>query len=681
LAGILAFEGSLKAQFYIKILGYSADTIYPKLINANTYQKMEAFNRLAFFHSFYNVDSAMYYAGQSLKLAEAYRNLNEKAFALRNMGNALSLAGNYRQAVLSLSQAMNIYEALGDPRKIIEIYYDLGLINYSIEDYSRSLIYVYKILEILDTEAEKGAEIVTPLEMAVLLGSSGIVAREIKDYDLAISFFKQYIELSRQIEISDDFHRHWVKSMAESYAFAGAIDSALKYTIIAQSLFLQNKNVPLSQHTGYESSLGGIYLKQGETDKALNLITKAYQTEIQNRSFYYAAGDAISLGDIYHSKKQIDSALYWYNAGFTNAAQLFLGFMAEKTDFGQQQVYSGYQYVHSISKVEIRERYYSLMKRLHKKVSVVYKSAGDPAKALLNHEIMVLYSDSLSTLLNNSEERKMQVRFETERTEQQLDLLEKNIALKESRLRNNRLIFGGVILFLVFTTLVVYLFFRQRRIREARNKLLLEQRLLRSQMNPHFIFNALSGIQSFIVGEEPDKASFYLTGFSTLVRSVLNSSDSDYITLENELKAIDSYLSLQRVRYPAKFDYSIDVDPLIEPEYQNIPPMLAQPFIENAIEHGVKHLETKGKVTVTFRLNHSFMILEIEDNGVGRKKAGELLLKRDKNHKSMATIITRERIAALNRRTKKKITLEIVDLKDEANHACGTRVVFEIPIT
>jgi sensor histidine kinase YesM len=159
----------------------------------------------------------------------------------------------------------------------------------------------------------------------------------------------------------------------------------------------------------------------------------------------------------------------------------------------------------------------------------------------------------------------------------------------------------------------------------------------------------------------------------------LHSSENEYITLENELKAIDSYLSLQKIRYPYKFDYSIDVDPSIEPEYLNIPTMLAQPFIENAIEHGVKNLKTKGKVTVRFRLNNSLLILEIEDNGVGRKKAAELLSKNDKDHESMAIDITRERLDLLNNKLKQKINLDIRDICDETGQPLGTLVTIEIP--
>ncbi len=125
--------------------------------------------------------------------------------------------------------------------------------------------------------------------------------------------------------------------------------------------------------------------------------------------------------------------------------------------------------------------------------------------------------------------------------------------------------------------------------------MLLKQRLLRSQMNPHFIFNSLSGIQNFIVTEKSTKASIYLSKFATLVRNILDSSVKEYVTLEKEIATIENYLELQKVRYAGKFEFSIKTDDAIDPESTMIPPMLAQPFIENAIEHGIVHSEKWDK--------------------------------------------------------------------------------------
>ena len=164
------------------------------------------------------------------------------------------------------------------------------------------------------------------------------------------------------------------------------------------------------------------------------------------------------------------------------------------------------------------------------------------------------------------------------------------------------------------------------------------------------------------------------------MRQILNSTAVEYVSLEEEISSIENYLSLQKVRYRDMFDYTLEVDEAIDTETTRIPPMLAQPFIENSIEHGILHKGSKGKIAVCFKLENNQVLLVVQDDGIGREKAQELLKQHYKDHKSMATAITRERITVLNRRRKHKITFEIIDLKDEQGEARGTRVVFGVPV-
>jgi len=199
-------------------------------------------------------------------------------------------------------------------------------------------------------------------------------------------------------------------------------------------------------------------------------------------------------------------------------------------------------------------------------------------------------------------------------------------------------------------------------------------------MNPHFIFNSLSSIQNFIVTEKPDKASIYLSKFSKLFRNILDNSVEEFVTLEKEISTIENYLELQKVRYAGKFDYRIDIANEIDAETMQIPPMLAQPFIENAIEHGIKHRETPGHINIRFSLKDRTLIFEVEDDGIGRQKAREIEIAQDPGHRSMSTSLTRERLANLNRKLHRKIVLEIIDLQNALGEAAGTRGVFGVPV-
>jgi LytS/YehU family sensor histidine kinase len=165
-----------------------------------------------------------------------------------------------------------------------------------------------------------------------------------------------------------------------------------------------------------------------------------------------------------------------------------------------------------------------------------------------------------------------------------------------------------------------------------------------------------------------------------LVRDVLDNSAEEYVSIENEIAAIQNYLELQKVRYAGKFDFVMLVEEQIDQENTLIPPMLAQPFIENAIEHGIRHKETTGKISIRFMLEDSLIRFEVEDDGIGRERAREIEHSRNINHRSMSTSITHDRLFALNKKQRKKIKMEIVDLKDDQGNACGTKVSFGIPV-
>jgi LytS/YehU family sensor histidine kinase len=202
---------------------------------------------------------------------------------------------------------------------------------------------------------------------------------------------------------------------------------------------------------------------------------------------------------------------------------------------------------------------------------------------------------------------------------------------------------------------------------------LLEQKLLRLQMNPHFIFNAFSNILKFIDNNENSKASNYLTTFSKLLRTTLESTREDLVPFERERGTLENYLELQKLRYPNKFSYAIEIDQAIDEEEMSIPPMLVQPFIENSIEHGIRHKKGKGHIDVRFILDGKKIVCEVEDDGIGRKKAWEAEVSERSDRKPLATNIVQDRINVLNRKFKQKISLDIID------KPVGTLVRLDLP--
>lgn len=212
-----------------------------------------------------------------------------------------------------------------------------------------------------------------------------------------------------------------------------------------------------------------------------------------------------------------------------------------------------------------------------------------------------------------------------------------------------------------------------------------EMNALRAQMNPHFLFNCLNSIDSYIIKNETKKASEYLNKFARLVRLILQNSRSNYVNLKDELESLDLYMSMECLRFRHKFGYEIMVQEDLEIENIDIPPMLIQPFVENAIWHGLMHIgdNYKGKVKLLIEKENGTLNCVIEDNGIGREKSAEIKKRKNpkgKGKKSMGMRITQDRIEMINKLYGTKTSVSIIDLKDETGHAKGTRVELNIPV-
>ena len=204
---------------------------------------------------------------------------------------------------------------------------------------------------------------------------------------------------------------------------------------------------------------------------------------------------------------------------------------------------------------------------------------------------------------------------------------------------------------------------------------------LRSQMNPHFIFNCLNSINRYIVKSDQATASLYLTRFAKLIRLILDNSNNKTVSLASELDALRLYIEMESIRFEKQFTYSILVDKDVQPDHIYVPPLIIQPFVENAIWHGLLHKETAGHLYISFsRKIQNILECAIEDDGVGREKARELKSKSTSTKRSLGMKLTEERLSLLNRQTLLDATVEILDLKGRTGEATGTKVILKIPV-
>jgi putative methionine-R-sulfoxide reductase with GAF domain len=209
----------------------------------------------------------------------------------------------------------------------------------------------------------------------------------------------------------------------------------------------------------------------------------------------------------------------------------------------------------------------------------------------------------------------------------------------------------------------------------------LEMQALRAQMNPHFIFNCLNSINRYIVKSDQATASLYLTKFAKLIRLILDNSNSKNVMLSNEVDALKLYIDMEVLRFDKKFSYQIKVDPNVAIDTLEVPPLIIQPYVENAIWHGLLHKQTVGHLTIHISLPESNMLqCVIEDNGIGRAKAKELKSKSATTKKSLGLKLTENRLALLNKHAELNASVEIIDLVDENNIPTGTRVILKMPV-
>jgi tetratricopeptide (TPR) repeat protein len=414
-------------------------------------------------------------------------------------------------------------------------------------------------------------------------------------------------------------------------------------------------------------NLGGCFLsvddlKRGEeyNKKSLDVLNNSPYIEIKSVALS-------NLGYICRERKKYDKAIRYYQESLAYM-DTFL------TNSNRQKHFPSWTRLRTISLIK------AYKVDIIRDLATIHKTTGSYQKALEYQQLAEEANNSLQMGDFRIKLDLVQSNYENERNTSQMDSLISENELQKMKLFRSRLLLSGFGILALILVLTVTFYFQRNKLRTKQKALVLEQKLLRSQMNPHFIFNSLSSIQNFIVMEKPDKASLYLSKFSRLVRNILDNSIEEYVVLEKEINTLENYLELQKIRFAGKFDYRIHIADEIDTDTLKIPPMLAQPFIENAIEHGIKHRETPGHIDIRFTLKDHILIFEVEDDGIGRQKAREISILKDPEHKSMATSLTRERLTNLNLKLKEKIQLEIIDLKNALGDATGTRVMFGIPV-
>lgn len=534
-------------------------------------------------------------------------------------------------------QALDLSKLHGDTMNMMMSLNNLGVNARRIDDLKKASDYHIEVLNLSGKFSNKSATV--KKSTCIALNSIGNINIALKQYDKAIEVFKQSnaIELTMNSAIGQAINH---ANIGEAYELSGRLDSArqhytesLKFNLEAKSdlgIALCNNN------------LGMICLKEEKFDEAVAYFEKAIQLMHLTGDKYHLI---ISLQSA--SKAQFAKKAY-------NKASFFLD---EAIEIAQT----------INARVLLKDGYGLLAK--------IREATGNYKEALRYADLSHQYSDSIYSEENQRHLIDIQTRYETQQKEQQIVLLNRDNELKNASLKYQRLvIWSGSLLFMIIAGFS-WFFIRLRRKRLQVHQAELEQKLLRSQMNPHFIFNSLGAIQSFMMKNDGRKAAFYLSSFSSLMRSILKNSREEWITLQEEKQTLENYLNLHQLRLGDKLNYVVMVSEQLEADEIVLPPMLIQPFVENAIIHGIEKIELDGLITIKFEKEDDNLKITVEDNGPGIANCDT-----QTNHISYALQIFKERVANLKRNFGLDIFYSITDksLIDKQNS--GTLVIVKLKL-
>lgn len=482
---------------------------------------------------------------------------------------------------------------------------------------------------------------------------------KIKNYDKVLEYTWKAFDINKSIGEKRGQGIN-LEQIGQIYFLKKEYEKAIKYWNESMELIKDQNDLHIL--TQLQIDISKYYTVKGDYTKAINILNKTLETAIQSEELLLQTLTCKAFAETFLNVSNYDSALLYYNKGMTLVKKL--GNPVELSDIYYQLSKLYYDY----KKFDSAYHYLNLYKILSDSVT------GDKSIAHIAYLQTKYESD-----LKDKENKELKTIQKTQRKK----LYEKNTLLIL------------VTVALLLALLSVFLFYRQSKIRkkqlileEEKNKSIHSQQItemeilsLRSQMNPHFLFNSLNSIRNYILKNEPQIASNYLANFASLMRKILDTTQQNTISLDEEIEMLKLYIELEQLRFSNKYTYNIYIEESIKKEDYSIPSMILQPFIENAIWHGLLHKEEGAHLQINFKElhNNDYEILcEIIDNGIGRKASKEATLG-IKKHISKGIQITKDRLDRLSK-IKQKNAIQIIDMIDEKGNPKGTKVVILLPV-
>jgi tetratricopeptide (TPR) repeat protein len=622
----------------IQHLKAQSDSLYDELSSTDSDSiKIRCYLDLSrYYMNHQNTDSSIFFASKGIELSNKIGQLPDISF-YRMLVNAYDGKAQYEEAIAQFPLIIKILEKSKDPSDKSRLAANQGWLLFRSGEFTQS-IEKFEEAKLLATEMNQ-QDVLADAYLGL-----GRVYYNLRDYPVEAINYQRFLDLA---DVEKDRHLVFfvLSRLGDIQRETGDFDEGIE---------TYYKLVELAEKVGDSSRIANTlnriawgYYQQGDLEPSLEVYLKDLDISKQIDNKHLIVNCLGNIANIYRDWNYFEKAIEYYTLSIEESLKI-------------GDVYN--------------------LTWLYKDISLMY---ANMERYELAYENFVLHSAYNDTLMSEDYGRRLvqaQSQYEAEKNASEMELLEMRLQ------RNNYLMYGlgGLSLLII---VIGFLFLRTSRLR-SRQRLedmnhkvsTLTQKNLRTQMNPHFIFNTLNSIQYYVFQNDKIASNNYMTKFAKLIRKTLENSEHPAIPISEEIDALKLYLELESLRFKQKFDWKIDIDDEIDTYMYKIPTMLIQPFVENAIGHGLMHKTGKGLIHVGMKLDKDVILCSIEDNGVGRKKAMEIKNNKEENHRSLGTSITESRLRLVNSLYGKNMKVNYTDLQDEKGEAVGTRVEISIPI-
>ncbi len=590
-----------------------------------------------------------YFKRDTIQLKKMITAFKEKHFLYGQTYAENNLGIRYRNYSLYNKAIATHLKALETAKKANSIEFQvfslnmLGVVYRRMDANRTALDYSQEALELADKIKNPNEGILRGI--AIAHNSMGNIYLLLKQYDLAINQFEksQIIEKSIHNELGLAINYQNVGYALEAQ---GKIDEALAH--YQKSLKINKKQNNKLGLVICNSSIANIYIQQGKLHKALQLIQTNLPIVEKLGNKYYHAYELLDLGWAQTKLNQFNKAEKNLLKGLA---------MAKK-----------YNLTSAISTA-------------YTNLSELYELKSNFKDALKYQKLSEEFENKIINERNSQYVNDLIIKYDSERKNSQIDNLAKQNEIAKLQLTKNRNLLIASMLFLLFSSIIVYIVYKNQNLTYEKEKVKLEQTALRSQMNPHFIFNSLNSIKLYIIDSDKENAVYYLNKFSKLIRKILAATKEKETVLAEEIETMKLYLNIENIRFENAIQSEFIVDETLNVNTIKIPSLILQPFIENAIWHGLSSKKGDKKIKITFKKeNTSYLTITIEDNGVGRKRSSEIKEKKIHKRESIGIKLTEDRLENFAKTLKKDFKITFVDLYDANKKPVGTKVFLKIPM-